>query len=99
MKHSIFRKLKPGTRSFGVSYMQMDHSHLPFLPAAVWWLLSQIQVELRVFKDPGINSRLNKCLNLVFLTDGKIKISQLSTSDLIRIFFLYGHTNVIKVTI
>lgn len=99
MKRSVFRKLNPGTRSFGTSYLQIHHRHLPFLPAAVCWLLNQIQAELPVFKDSGINSRFNKGLNIVFLTDGKIKISQLNTSDLINIIFLYVHTSVIKVTI
>lgn len=52
-----------------------------------------------MFKDSEINSRFNKGRNIVFLMDGKIKISQLGTSGLNRIIFLYGHINVIKVTV
>lgn len=72
-KYSVFKKLNQGTMSFSTSYLQIHHSHIPFLPAAVCWLQHQIQVELPVFKDSEINSRFNTGLNLVFLADSITK--------------------------
>lgn len=41
-----------------VSYLQIHYNHLPFLPAALCWLLNHIQVQLPVSKYTGINTSL-----------------------------------------